>query len=209
MPTGVYIDGLNLYYGALRGTSYKWLDLEKLARRLLPHDEIAFIRYFSARVSARFGEVDSQVRQSVYLRALQSNPRIHVHLGYVKQKERKLPLSSNKSHPLEMVLVIIDEEKGSDVSLASHLLNDAHHQRIDKALLVTNDGDFKEAIRLARETGIEVGVVAPWKFPANKHLQEVLSFEIPWRPEILKKCQMNQSVRDAKGREVSRPKAWK
>jgi uncharacterized LabA/DUF88 family protein len=209
MATGVYTDGLNLYYGALRGTPYKWLDLEKLARRLLPQDEIAFIRYFSARVSARFGEVDSQVRQSVYLRALQSNPLVHVHLGYVKQKERMLPLSSNKKHPLEMVLVTIDEEKGSDVSLAVHLLNDTFHGAIDKALLVTNDGDFKEAIRLARINGIDVGVVAPWKFPANKHLQAVLSFEIPWRPEILKKCQMEQSVRDAKGREVNRPKAWK
>ena len=32
MATGVYIDGLNLYYGALRGTPFRWLDLEKFSQ---------------------------------------------------------------------------------------------------------------------------------------------------------------------------------
>ena len=31
MSTRVYVDGLNLYYGALKGTRFKWLDLVKLA----------------------------------------------------------------------------------------------------------------------------------------------------------------------------------
>jgi len=30
--TVIYIDGFNLYYGALRGTPYKWLDIEKSFR---------------------------------------------------------------------------------------------------------------------------------------------------------------------------------
>ena len=34
--THVYIDGFNLYYGALKGTPYKWLDLEALCRKLMP-----------------------------------------------------------------------------------------------------------------------------------------------------------------------------
>jgi hypothetical protein len=32
----VYIDGFTLYYGALKGTPYKWLDLVRLCRALLP-----------------------------------------------------------------------------------------------------------------------------------------------------------------------------
>ena len=31
--TIVYIDGFNLYYGAVKGTRHKWLDLEALCRR--------------------------------------------------------------------------------------------------------------------------------------------------------------------------------
>lgn len=44
MATIVYVDGFNLYYGALRGSPYKWLDLEALSRRLLPKDDIHLIR---------------------------------------------------------------------------------------------------------------------------------------------------------------------
>jgi hypothetical protein len=32
MRTVVYVDGFNLYYGALRGTPFKWLDLYGLFR---------------------------------------------------------------------------------------------------------------------------------------------------------------------------------
>jgi hypothetical protein len=32
--TNVYIDGFNLFYGALKGSRYKWLDLDVLCRHL-------------------------------------------------------------------------------------------------------------------------------------------------------------------------------
>ena len=38
MRTFVYVDGFNLYYGALKGTPWKWLDLPALfAKVLQPH----------------------------------------------------------------------------------------------------------------------------------------------------------------------------
>ena len=54
MTTRFYIDGLNLYYGALKGTPHKWLDLEAFAYRLTPHDQIDAVRYFTARVVDRY-----------------------------------------------------------------------------------------------------------------------------------------------------------
>jgi hypothetical protein len=36
----VYVDGFNLYYGAVRGSPHKWLDLERFFRLARPHDEI-------------------------------------------------------------------------------------------------------------------------------------------------------------------------
>ncbi len=42
MATIVYIDGFNLYYGAVKDTSYKWLNLEGMCQRLLPKDKIIF-----------------------------------------------------------------------------------------------------------------------------------------------------------------------
>jgi hypothetical protein len=44
MRTSIYIDGFNLYYRAIKGTPYKWLDLKQLAVNLLqPHHVITEI----------------------------------------------------------------------------------------------------------------------------------------------------------------------
>ena len=57
--SNVYIDGFNLYYGALKGTSYKWLDVARLASLLLPGScRVHRIRYYTARVSGRPGNRD-------------------------------------------------------------------------------------------------------------------------------------------------------
>ena len=50
--TNVYIDGFNLYYGALQSTPYRWLDLERLCEFLLPGNAIGEIKYFTARVKS-------------------------------------------------------------------------------------------------------------------------------------------------------------
>lgn len=71
--TIVYIDGFNLYYGLLRFTSYKWLDIVAFAKSLLPHPEeheIVAVKYFTARVNYNPQEPTAQVRQSVYLEGL-------------------------------------------------------------------------------------------------------------------------------------------
>ena len=52
MRTFVYVDGFNLYYGALKGSSWKWLDLFALFQNMLQsHHQILSIKYFTARVS--------------------------------------------------------------------------------------------------------------------------------------------------------------
>ncbi len=47
MRTIVYVDGFNLYYGALKGSPWKWLDLLLLFETILqPHHDIrACLRY--------------------------------------------------------------------------------------------------------------------------------------------------------------------
>ncbi len=48
MKTWVYVDGFNLYYGALKGTPHKWLDLSRMSVLLLPGYQITKIKYFAA-----------------------------------------------------------------------------------------------------------------------------------------------------------------
>jgi hypothetical protein len=77
----VYIDGFNLYYGSLKGTACKWLDLEQMSQLLLPSFEIKRIRYFTARVKERTGNTQAPVSQNAYLRALTTLPKVEVHLA--------------------------------------------------------------------------------------------------------------------------------
>ena len=47
MRTIVYVDGLNLYYGCLKNTPWKWLDLASLSKGALhPEHGIVAARYF-------------------------------------------------------------------------------------------------------------------------------------------------------------------
>ena len=48
MRTNVYVDGFNLYYGAVKGTPYKWLDLRKCCELVFPRNEIHEIHYCTA-----------------------------------------------------------------------------------------------------------------------------------------------------------------
>lgn len=78
LRANVYVDAFNLYYGAVRGTPYKWLDLAKLSVGLVPRDSINRIRYFTARIHAQ-GDPQQPQRQQVYIRALETIPNLSVH----------------------------------------------------------------------------------------------------------------------------------
>ena len=68
--TIVYVDGFNFYYGVLKNTRYKWLDLERFFTLLRPHDDIQAIKYFTALVEAGA----HRVRQETFLKALETTP---------------------------------------------------------------------------------------------------------------------------------------
>lgn len=64
--TYVYIDGFNLYYGRVKGTEHKWLDMSKLCDLYLPGYDIAQIRYYTAYVTPRDDDPEQIERQRVY-----------------------------------------------------------------------------------------------------------------------------------------------
>ena len=58
--------------------------------------------------------------------------------------------------------VIKTEEKGSDVALATYLMLDACRGDCETAVLITNDSDLREPLRLVRdELGLRTGVINP------------------------------------------------
>ena len=89
LPTAVYVDGYNRYYGRLRGTQWKWLDLVALLEALLhdqdPASELVHLRYFSAPALARFathGRPSVEAQQDYHRALLRMHaPRRSIKLG--------------------------------------------------------------------------------------------------------------------------------
>ena len=69
-----------MYYGALRKTPYKWVNVRTLCQLLLPRNPIAEIKYFTALVTARPGDSGQTVRQQLYFRALRTVLGLSIHL---------------------------------------------------------------------------------------------------------------------------------
>ena len=82
MKVNVYIDGFNLYYGAVKGTPYRWLNLAEMCRMLLPRDQILQIKYFTALVNARAANPDQRSRPETLLRALATIPNLSIIYGF-------------------------------------------------------------------------------------------------------------------------------
>src|SRR5687768_1872235 len=121
--TNVYVDGMNLFYGCLKGSPYKWLDPVALSKVLLPHDEIKTVRYFTAKVVSTPRAPRKHVHQRQYLRALATLPEVAIHLGYFRHDRVRMPVANPPPNTIE---VIKTEEKGSDVNLSAHLMRDAY-----------------------------------------------------------------------------------
>jgi hypothetical protein len=202
-----YIDGLNLFYGSLKGRpELKWLDVVKLVDALMPNDTVEHVRYFSAPVS---GKVDPgcPIRQEVYLRALRAQPRMSGHMGRFRSHPVDMPLAVPVAGTPRTVTVIKTEEKGSDVNLATYLLIDGMDHLYDIALVISNDSDLVEPIAVANHRFGPVHVIRP-----NRHYNGQLAAAAASYAGIpgglISACQLPDTVRLSNGKTVSRPAGW-
>ena len=207
MNTFVYIDGFNLYYGAVKDTAYKWLDVSKLCQYLLPKSNIIKIKYFTARISSRPDDPGKPTRQQIYLRALRTIPIVEIIFGSFLTKNVSLPLASSKPGKMKFATVIRTEEKGSDVNIAAHMINDGYKRLYDLAVMITNDSDLVEAIKIVRnELGKPVGILNPQKHPSSRLLKHA-TFLKQLRIGTLKASQFPTVLTDSKGT-FHKPRDW-
>ena len=127
MQTTVYVDGFNLYYGAVKGTPYEWLNLDQLCQLLLPKNQFTKIKYFTALVSASPNDPQKPNRQLAYLRALKTLPSVEIILGTFLSHNVSMLVAGGTPNSPRYVTVIRTEEKGSDVNIAAHLINDGYN----------------------------------------------------------------------------------
>jgi uncharacterized LabA/DUF88 family protein len=205
--TSVYIDAFNLYYGALKNTPYRWLNLESLCHTYLPDNNITAIKYFTAKVSARPNDAQQPTRQQAYLRAIATLPTVSIIYGHYLSHTVLARLAEPPATGNAFVKIIKTEEKGSDVNLATHLLHDAHLNNFDVAVVISNDSDLLEPIRLVRaELGKKVGILNPQR-KASRAILPHIDFIKKIREGVLRNCQFSPTLRDAQGT-INKPTGW-
>jgi hypothetical protein len=101
------------------------------------------------------------------------------------------------------------EEKGSDVNLATHLLNDGWHQRYQVALVFSQDTDLIEPIRIVvQELRLKVGVVWLDGRRPNPYLAAAASFVRHIRPADLAASQFPNPINLPSGQQLFKPAGW-
>jgi len=204
--TIVYIDGFNLHYGALRGTPFGWLDLERLFRLLRPHDDLRKIRYFSALLIG-----PDRIAQRAYLRALETLPLVETTLGRFKTKRIRCRVSACRmSGPRRFTW---PEEKRTDVTIGVQMVDDAYQEEADRLILVSGDSDLVPAVSLVRERfpEKEVLVYIPSRDPTRGAAVELRNSAnraklLPL--QILQHAQFSDVVVDSLGRRIRKPSCW-
>jgi uncharacterized LabA/DUF88 family protein len=201
----VYIDGFNLYYGCLKGTSYKWLDINKLCTFLFPNDEISKIKFFTAPIKIRSYDKDHDApnRQQVYWRALRTLPNVEIIEGFFLLHQVNMMRADGRG----LVQVIKTEEKGTDVNIAAHLLHDAHRGLFEKAVVISNDSDLVSPVKMVREDiGKPVVVISP--FERNSiQLKMVATSVKRIREGLLRVSQLPTTLKDSVG-DFTMPDKW-
>lgn len=207
MKTYIYIDAFNLYFGCVKNTPYKWLDLSKLCAILLPQHQIERIKYFTAHVKALPSNPDAPRRQQVYLRALRTLKNLEIVYGHFLSHSVRMPLARPIAGQPRTVEVLKTEEKGSDVNLAVQLLHDAYQNRYESAVVVSGDSDLLAAVQIVKnELGKPVGVLNPQKRP-SRMLQQHATFYKHIRSGVLAASQFPKIVEDQHG-SFNKPSEW-
>lgn len=202
----IYIDGFNLYYGAIKNTPWKWLNLEKFFTLLRPDDDIQTIKYFTATINGSDKE-----NQEKYLLALNTLPKVQIHLGKFKDKSVKCRVSGCSYTGKKFFNM--PEEKRTDVNIALHMLEDALQDNCERLILVSGDSDMVPAIRAVKRNVPEKKVIVyiPANDPTRGAAVEIRSAADKDKTlpnALLPICQFTSKIRDTGNGWIEKPSNW-
>ena len=207
MKAFVYVDGFNLYYGSVKDTPHKWLNIHRMCELLLPKNLIIGIKYFTAKIHPRPDNPQKHIRQQVYWRALNTLPDFEIIEGHYSEHPKWMRLANPKPGQPKYAEVIRTEEKGSDVNLAVHMLHDGYQGKYELAVIVSNDSDLLSAIKIVQnELKLKAGILNPQQHPSKVLKNEAL-FIKKIRAGVLQASQFPRTMKDAKG-SFYKPKDW-
>ncbi|MBX3623182.1 MAG: NYN domain-containing protein [Rhizobacter sp.] len=223
MRTFVYVDGFNLYYRALKPTkrnprpNRKWLDLHKFVQSAMPADTlIERINYYTADIST-IPDPDAPKRQQAYFKALETIPCLEIHKGQFLVSKPMMYLDESltfsprakvpQDPPPRFAKVVKTEEKGTDVNLGVHLVRDAFVGAFEQAVVISNDTDLAEAIRIVTaEVNLPVYLIAGASRQSATLTKHATG--IKYAERHIRRCQFPDTLTTNQGETVTKPDGW-
>lgn len=218
MKTIVFIDGYNLYYGIVRPTPYKWLDIVRLFQEhiLLPDTELLEVRYYTAPVLGSLcDDPESPQRQRQYLQALRKlHPeKLTILEGKLVKSTPILRLAEAipEAPELTTAKVITLTEKKTDVNIASDMLSAVFLGQCEQVVLCSNDSDMEGALKAIRQhcPAIRVGLAPPIANPDYRRICKELKTLSHWVKiptlEAMAEAQLPNKI---PGTSITKPGKW-
>lgn len=218
LKTIVYVDGYNLYYGLLRRSPYKWLDLYALFSNhvLDSNADVVEVRYYTAPVLGKMSDDPaSPKRQRVYLQALRkmSPGRVIIIEGRMHHAtpHQRLVMPIPEAPHLESVQVSIFNEKKTDVNLAADIISGAWTGTYEQAVLCSNDSDLEAALAAVRRDHpqLRLGLVAPIPGDDHRKISRDLVRFVDWNktlsPVHLANAQLPTKIPNTA---IKKPSSW-
>jgi hypothetical protein len=145
---------------------------------------------------------------AIILSRLADHPELEIIYGHFLSHEIMMPLAHPRPGGPKHVRVIKTEEKGSDVNIATHMVNDGYKGLYRVAILVSNDLDLVEPVKIVRnELKLPVGVLNPFVNTPSFDLRKHATFVKPIRTGVLSASQFPPKMKDATG-VFSKPPSW-
>lgn len=212
----VYIDGYNLYFGLLKGTSYKWLDLWRFSEVLLDgRYSLLEVRYFTAPIKTHPVDLAATERQNAYIQALLARPGVKITQGFYSKNKMRVPYVAEKCATCNvatdgLIQVYKMEEKRSDVNLAVSAVVDAADSRADCFVFITGDSDQVGAIEMIRNKYKKTVVVFNPHVSGGKHLKRAATYFKFIPRDLPARCQLPEEIPvGTHGNFIHRPAAWR
>ena len=225
MKTIIYIDGYNLFYGCLKHSQDKWLDLktlfvDKIVYEQNPHAEVTSIKFFTADIKAKVASngQSAQLAQQSYHRALEQlyPTEIQIIKGFYSLEKARLLAFQQPPDKTQRVDVWRLEEKQTDVNIALEAYRDVAKARAEQVIFVSNDTDLSPALQALREdygSDITIGVVIPVRASSNHRPgNQQLSVFADWTRKHIRDEELSESHLPlqiaTKKKPIKKPEYW-
>jgi len=196
-----YVDGFNLYFGLKESgfQRYFWLNIKSLVQNLLkPNQTLVGVKYFTSLVT---NNVEKRLRQKAYINTLMTVEGIQIVYGTFQSELAHCNICGIDSRE--------NNEKMTDVNIATHLLSDFYTDQFDMAMLVSGDTDLVPPIKLINESNTNKRVFIV--FPPNRVNDELRKFakgDMVIGRKKLADSQFEDEIVSQEGQKMTRPVTW-